>query len=82
MYINKFKLASENIGPREVLTDCAMVTCFKRLLVPIRKKNRNQVALRKIKKLKWLQKFLANERLELSILAMLARRSNRLRYGD
>ena len=59
-----------------------MVTYFKRLIVPIQMIIRNQIALRTIIYLKWLQNFLAIESLELSILAMLTRRSNRLSYTD
>ena len=63
-------------------TDCAMLTCFQRLIVHIQETISNQIALRTIENLKWLQKNLAIENLELSILTMLTRRSNRLSYVD
>ena len=56
-------------------TDCAMVTCFLRLINPIKKTICHQIALRTIGNLKWLQKLLAIEMLKLSILAMLAQHS-------
>ena len=59
-----------------------MVTCFYRLIVPIQKSIRNQIALRTIIILKWLQNNLAIGSLERSTLAMLAQRSNRLSYVD
>ena len=59
-----------------------MFTYFQWLIISIQKTIRNQIALRTIKNLKWLQKFLAIESLELSILAMLTRRSNRMSCVD
>ena len=52
------------------------------MIFPIQKTIRNQIALCTIINLKWLQKFLALESLELSILALLTRRSNPLSYDD
>ena len=54
---------------------------FLTIYYSIQKTISKELALRTMINSKWLQKILAIESLELSILAMLTRRSNRLSYG-